>query len=394
MKRLFTTFFLCLLLASAASNSLAQNTHSQELRASRQLHKRIPAPFLTEKTYVPMGSKNSPLANEVLGYFSAEAVDGNMLVQDKITVFNLPDTSEITDGNPPESNGIYITNQYLERFTTTLSNIYIDSVRIGLIVDTVPVKLTSFVYADTTNASGNPVPSIQRGSLASASLTKANLIMGDSLIHFYTIKYNHKHIDLSTTVDPSVFYISISSLASTSGNPFFANPPTSKNISRVLTDFILVDQRSFDPETDRMYSTRTRDDGQWVYYGAVAQGIDQDGDGNADQFFFPNIFMIAYISDGVNGVNDTKLEGNALAQNYPNPFNPSTEIKYSLATESKVSLKVYNALGSEVATLVDRSEGAGEHNVNFNADNLPSGTYFYTLKAGTFSQTKRMVLSK
>ena len=104
--------------------------------------------------------------------------------------------------------------------------------------------------------------------------------------------------------------------------------------------------------------------------------------------------MWAYVSDGVSGVNDMKLEGNVLAQNYPNPFNPTTVIKYSLATESLVSLKVYNTLGVEVATIVNDHQGVGEHQVSFFGDNLPSGTYFYTLRAGTFSQTKRMVLSK
>ena len=115
----------------------------------------------------------------------------------------------------------------------------------------------------------------------------------------------------------------------------------------------------------------------------------------SQETLFPNFLMVAFLhNDGASGVDNNKLEGNALAQNYPNPFNPSTEIKYSLSTESKVSLKVYNALGLEVASLVDGNEGVGVHQVKFNADNLPTGTYFYTLKAGTFSQTKRMVLSK
>jgi hypothetical protein len=83
-----------------------------------------------------------------------------------------------------------------------------------------------------------------------------------------------------------------------------------------------------------------------------------------------------------------------LVQNYPNPFNPSTSIKYSLAEQSPVSLKVYDILGNEVATLVNTSQGTGVYEVNFNASNLASGLYFYTLKAGNFTSTKKMMLLK
>ncbi|MCH7773892.1 MAG: T9SS type A sorting domain-containing protein [Bacteroidetes bacterium] len=83
-----------------------------------------------------------------------------------------------------------------------------------------------------------------------------------------------------------------------------------------------------------------------------------------------------------------------LKQNYPNPFNPSTRIAYSLAAQSPVSLKVYDILGSEVATLVNTTQGTGVYEVNFNASNLASGLYFYTLKAGSFTSTKKMMLLK
>jgi hypothetical protein len=83
-----------------------------------------------------------------------------------------------------------------------------------------------------------------------------------------------------------------------------------------------------------------------------------------------------------------------LVQNYPNPFNPSTSIKYSLAAQSPVTLKVYDILGNEVATLVNTVQGTGVYEVNFNASNLASGLYFYTLKAGNFTSTKKMMLLK
>jgi hypothetical protein len=85
-------------------------------------------------------------------------------------------------------------------------------------------------------------------------------------------------------------------------------------------------------------------------------------------------------------------EQSELFQNYPNPFNPSTEIRYVTSHSGKVSLTLYNLLGQRVAVLVDRSLPAGEHQYRFDASNLPAGVYFYTLRIGTFSETKRMVL--
>lgn len=83
-----------------------------------------------------------------------------------------------------------------------------------------------------------------------------------------------------------------------------------------------------------------------------------------------------------------------LAQNYPNPFNPSTKIVYSVPSKSNVTLKVYNLLGQEVATLVNAVKNVGRYELTFNASNLPSGVYFYTLNAGNFSVTKKMMLLK
>ena len=81
-----------------------------------------------------------------------------------------------------------------------------------------------------------------------------------------------------------------------------------------------------------------------------------------------------------------------LYQNYPNPFNPITSIEYQLPIDSKVSLTVYNILGEQITTLVNEKQSAGVYTLKFDASKLSSGIYIYRLKAGTFTQTKKMIL--
>ena len=81
-----------------------------------------------------------------------------------------------------------------------------------------------------------------------------------------------------------------------------------------------------------------------------------------------------------------------LEQNYPNPFNPSTFIRYTVPQRSRVVLSVYNNLGQLVSTPMNEEEQAGYHEVKFDGSNLASGVYFYRIQAGSFIQTKKLVL--
>jgi hypothetical protein len=84
----------------------------------------------------------------------------------------------------------------------------------------------------------------------------------------------------------------------------------------------------------------------------------------------------------------------SLEQNYPNPFNPTTTISFGLQNKSNVKITILNAIGEEVAVVLNEGREAGFHQVEFNAMNLPSGVYFYQLRAGSFVETKKMILLK
>jgi photosystem II stability/assembly factor-like uncharacterized protein len=83
-----------------------------------------------------------------------------------------------------------------------------------------------------------------------------------------------------------------------------------------------------------------------------------------------------------------------LEQNFPNPFNPSTTIRYRIDKTGRVSLRVFNVIGGEVATITDETQAAGQHDVKFDATNLPSGLYFYRIQVGGLTEIRRMVLLK
>jgi hypothetical protein len=84
----------------------------------------------------------------------------------------------------------------------------------------------------------------------------------------------------------------------------------------------------------------------------------------------------------------------SLEQNFPNPFNPTTTIKYSIPLSTKIIIRVFDVLGNQIAVLVNEKKPAGNYKLTWNAANLPSGVYFYRLKAGNFVETKKMILLK
>ena len=84
----------------------------------------------------------------------------------------------------------------------------------------------------------------------------------------------------------------------------------------------------------------------------------------------------------------------SLSQNYPNPFNPATLISFSIPNDEFVSLRIYDVLGREVAQIINERRSAGTYQVEFNGTALNSGVYYYTLTAGSYTETKKMMMVK
>ncbi len=136
--------------------------------------------------------------------------------------------------------------------------------------------------------------------------------------------------------------------------------------------------------------------GKLIYLGFPLETTADDSSFNsviskAADYFFASV-------NSVSSKNIEPLKFN-LSQNYPNPFNPTTVINYTISTGqlsavSHVTLKIYDVLGREVKTLVNEDKSAGNYNVTLNAGNLPSGVYYYQLKAGNYVSTKKLVLLK
>jgi hypothetical protein len=118
------------------------------------------------------------------------------------------------------------------------------------------------------------------------------------------------------------------------------------------------------------------------------------------------IIYTEWINSGISAVNNSEnnnlISGFTLLQNYPNPFNPSTKINYSIPAitlrqvqnDIRVTLKVYDVLGNEIETLVNEEKPAGSYEVTWFAEKLPSGVYFYQLRVGDLTLTKKMILMK
>ncbi len=118
------------------------------------------------------------------------------------------------------------------------------------------------------------------------------------------------------------------------------------------------------------------------------------GTDNEGIFWRIPISQVVQVATGIEKSKENLPINYSLQQNYPNPFNPTTTINYQLPSSGFVTLKVYDMLGRLVKTLVDEKKPEGSYSVQFNANNIASGIYFYKLKADNYSAVKKMILLK
>jgi len=128
--------------------------------------------------------------------------------------------------------------------------------------------------------------------------------------------------------------------------------------------------------------------------GVISMNIYNSALTNPGSFFVVDDLAFGATGTGVREAGPGIPQQFSLHQNYPNPFNPSTTIQYELPKAVLVTLKVFNALGQEVATLVDENKPAGVYTARFDAGALGSGVYFYKLTAGNFVETRKMIMLK
>tara|TARA_R110000868_G_scaffold408293_7_gene691092 strand:- start:46391 stop:47716 length:1326 start_codon:yes stop_codon:yes gene_type:complete len=154
---------------------------------------------------------------------------------------------------------------------------------------------------------------------------------------------------------------------------------------RLLYDELPYQIDTLITDTTFAISTELKPD-EFYYWQVRAIHGNASGEWSSPTYFTPTI--------QVSNEYSAQPEGFILHQNYPNPFNPSTQISYHLPASSIVNIRVFDMLGREVATLLDGQQTSGDHSITFNASKLTSGMYFYSIQAGEFSQTRKMMLIK
>ncbi|WP_337864565.1 M1 family aminopeptidase [Ignavibacterium sp.] len=201
----------------------------------------------------------------------------------------------------------------------------------------------------------------------------------------YGENYPRYNVDWSKNqINDSIWNLRVTINQLTNSNPAFFTMPIQINVARIsLSDTLIT-----------VFNNQQNQEFNIPIYGAINS-----------MSFDPNNYILKNLSVTVDVEDENKLPVNfSLEQNYPNPFNPSTKIRFvnpasSLNPVTKgegtlVTLKVYNILGNEVATLVNEEKPAGVYEVEFNASALSSGIYFYTLITNSFVETKKMLLLK
>ena len=232
-------------------------------------------------------------------------------------------------------------------------------------------------------------------------------INGDNNIEF--IFYNGK-VNIYYSLDSLITFRSyISSLTNDDinndgYNDFILGYSSYRNSDSLMVGGAFV---YFGGETiDTVFAIKLEGENKWGEFSKIMSATDINGDGCDELFILapgypdyenPQGKVYIYSYKNLTDVKDNEenlLIDFKLHQNFPNPFNPSTSIQYAISSRQIVTLKVFDILGKEITTLVNEEKSTGNYKNEFNASRLPSGIYFYQLRAGDFVQTKKMILLK
>ncbi len=284
---------------------------------------------------------------------------------------------------------------YSTRFTTTLVNPKLDSVKVWFFVDSMEDVANNALEVGVVK---------QRFVEHADGIERQHPDLGDAGSIGATYSQNHKQIrrniiaskiGTGELVEHKVSFVGLALpepdfCAYINSRLRLSETETVTNAITVIGDSINIESiGDLDPEVFRNHNIAL--DAEAAYYTTQ---YNLYGDENAGEVYAPAMQMIAYVRDPTAAVEDIDLEGDALAQNYPNPVGPTTNIAFSLTNAGQASLKVYDILGNEVATVFDGYRASGKQEVAFDASKLTTGTYYYTFKSGAFTATKRMTVTQ
>ncbi|MBZ0183506.1 MAG: carbohydrate binding domain-containing protein [Melioribacteraceae bacterium] len=272
---------------------------------------------------------------------------------------------------------VYLDNISLTGSETISENIQILSAALNSLKD--EVTLSTSEHSSTSSYSLK-ISNIK--DLAGNSISPAESTFDYQL--FQNINNGKPSILNTELADNSTLIIAFSEMIS---NEFLSN------ISNVfISDDITVERMELSHDLSQLVIYTSKHDMNRNYTVELSNISTLD-----NEFFETDSLIKSYSSETITDLNDNTIDIPSkyeLYNNYPNPFNPSTVISFGLPENSLVNIKVYNILGEVVSEIINKELNAGKHQITFDASNLSSGIYLYTIKAGEFVQTKKMILTK
>ncbi|MDP4198707.1 MAG: T9SS type A sorting domain-containing protein [Bacteroidota bacterium] len=394
MKRAVTTFFSLTVLLTFGTLSYGQQIqHSASIKQPRMMQPvnpeaklQVPSPF-TQKQSNPFFNHLSPLvAEDSISYFQDNG----------FSLWPAGDTLLDQTGNPltAPTGSPYVRFLDLERFDAPGTKPFLDSIHIAFIADTLMTGshlVVSLMVVDTL-----PFVDSTTGETIYLPLPWANGPIGTTPKTISIGKIHlHEVVDTVVKWKPALALDVSDTLGQYAGS--FAVGISSFTFGNRL--LVIADSTNNPPSTplnpvvDRSYWVAYSADGKYFTRGFWGGRYYTDAT-TQESVYYPNFLMTAYTHDANAAVEPAGNAISSLGACVPNPVATTTQIDYSVQTPGLVSLKLYNAIGEEVATLVNHVQGAGEQSLEFNAASLTNGIYYYKLQSGDYTATRMMVVNK